>query len=280
MHDDPAQGVRRKKDSTLVRAAEAVRDGKASAMISAGNTGATMAVGAAADGSHLGRQAPGDRHADPGPGRDARPSCSTPAPTPRCRPSGSCSSRSDGVGVRPSPLRHRAPAGRPAVDRRGAGQGRHACARRPTSCSARAPASELRRQRRGPRRHERRPSTSCVTDGFTGNVVLKTPRRRHEGRRQGAARGVRRRGALQAARRRADAGAAAALRDAEPRHLRRRRAARRRRRVHHRPRLVRARRRSPTASASPATWSSTTWSARSAPPSPATPESTARRSSR
>ncbi len=44
MLDDPAQGVRRKKDSTLVRAAEAVRDGKASAMISAGNTGATMAA--------------------------------------------------------------------------------------------------------------------------------------------------------------------------------------------------------------------------------------------
>jgi glycerol-3-phosphate acyltransferase PlsX len=43
MHDDPAQGVRRMKDSTLVRAAEAVRDGRASAMISAGNTGATMA---------------------------------------------------------------------------------------------------------------------------------------------------------------------------------------------------------------------------------------------
>jgi glycerol-3-phosphate acyltransferase PlsX len=43
MDEDPAQGVRRKKDSTLVRAAEAVRDGRASAMISAGNTGATMA---------------------------------------------------------------------------------------------------------------------------------------------------------------------------------------------------------------------------------------------
>lgn len=43
MDEDAAQGVRRKKDSTLVRAAEAVRDGKASAMISAGNTGATMA---------------------------------------------------------------------------------------------------------------------------------------------------------------------------------------------------------------------------------------------
>ncbi|MCU1502961.1 MAG: plsX [Ilumatobacteraceae bacterium] len=43
MHEDAAGAVRRKKDSSLVRAAEAVRDGKASAMVSAGNTGATMA---------------------------------------------------------------------------------------------------------------------------------------------------------------------------------------------------------------------------------------------
>jgi glycerol-3-phosphate acyltransferase PlsX len=43
MEDDPGQGVRRKKDSSLVRAAEAVRDGRAMAMVSAGNTGATMA---------------------------------------------------------------------------------------------------------------------------------------------------------------------------------------------------------------------------------------------
>jgi glycerol-3-phosphate acyltransferase PlsX len=43
MHDDPGGAVRRKKDSSLVRAAEAVRDGRASAMVSAGNTGATMA---------------------------------------------------------------------------------------------------------------------------------------------------------------------------------------------------------------------------------------------
>jgi glycerol-3-phosphate acyltransferase PlsX len=43
MHDDPAKAVRTKKDSSLVRAAEAVRDGKASAMVSAGNTGAAMA---------------------------------------------------------------------------------------------------------------------------------------------------------------------------------------------------------------------------------------------
>ncbi len=43
MDEDPGQGVRRKKDSSLVRAAEAVRDGRALAMVSAGNTGATMA---------------------------------------------------------------------------------------------------------------------------------------------------------------------------------------------------------------------------------------------
>ena len=43
MHDDPTKAVRSKKDSSLLRAAEAVRDGRASAMVSAGNTGATMA---------------------------------------------------------------------------------------------------------------------------------------------------------------------------------------------------------------------------------------------
>ena len=36
MDADPGASVRRMKDSTLVRAAEAVRDGKASAMVSAG----------------------------------------------------------------------------------------------------------------------------------------------------------------------------------------------------------------------------------------------------
>jgi glycerol-3-phosphate acyltransferase PlsX len=44
MDEDPAGGVRRKKDSSLVRCAELVRDGKACAMVSAGNTGATMAA--------------------------------------------------------------------------------------------------------------------------------------------------------------------------------------------------------------------------------------------
>lgn len=44
MGADPAKAVRRLKDSSIVRAAEAVRDGSASALLSAGNTGAAMAA--------------------------------------------------------------------------------------------------------------------------------------------------------------------------------------------------------------------------------------------
>lgn len=43
MDEDAARSVRTKKDSSLVRCAEAVRDGRALAMVSAGNTGAAMA---------------------------------------------------------------------------------------------------------------------------------------------------------------------------------------------------------------------------------------------
>jgi glycerol-3-phosphate acyltransferase PlsX len=44
MSDEPATSVRKKKDSSVVRAAEAVRDGEAAACLSAGNTGAAMAA--------------------------------------------------------------------------------------------------------------------------------------------------------------------------------------------------------------------------------------------
>jgi len=44
MDEDPASAARRKKNSSLVRCAQAVRDGRAQAMVGAGNTGATMAA--------------------------------------------------------------------------------------------------------------------------------------------------------------------------------------------------------------------------------------------
>jgi glycerol-3-phosphate acyltransferase PlsX len=114
MDDDPAHGVRRKKDSTLVRAAELVRDGKASAMISAGNTGATMASALLRMGRIRGV---------------SRPAIATPLPVPghehlarrrrQCRGAGRVARAvgPDGFHLRPAPLRcHRAPGG-PAVDR-------------------------------------------------------------------------------------------------------------------------------------------------------------------
>jgi glycerol-3-phosphate acyltransferase PlsX len=44
MDEEPGAAVRRKKDASVVRAAESVRDGRAHAMVGAGNTGATMAA--------------------------------------------------------------------------------------------------------------------------------------------------------------------------------------------------------------------------------------------
>ena len=67
MGDDPATSVRQKKDASLNVAAKAVRDGRASAMVSAGNTGATM--GAAL--LRMGRI-----------GGVARPAIATPIPRP------------------------------------------------------------------------------------------------------------------------------------------------------------------------------------------------------
>lgn len=43
MEDKPVEGIRKKKDSSMVRAIELVRDAKADAIISAGNTGALVA---------------------------------------------------------------------------------------------------------------------------------------------------------------------------------------------------------------------------------------------
>ena len=68
---DAGSKVRTMKDSSLVRAAEAVRDGKASAMVSAGNTGATMASALLRMGRIKGV---------------ARPAIATPIPVPGSKP--------------------------------------------------------------------------------------------------------------------------------------------------------------------------------------------------
>jgi len=70
MDADPGKSIRRMKDSSLVRAAEAVRDGRASAMVSAGNTGATMASALFRMGRIKGVQRPAIATPIPVPGLD------------------------------------------------------------------------------------------------------------------------------------------------------------------------------------------------------------------
>jgi glycerol-3-phosphate acyltransferase PlsX len=70
MDADPGSSVRKMKDSSLVRAAEAARDGRASAMVSAGNTGATMASALLRMGRIKGVQRPAIATPIPVPGAD------------------------------------------------------------------------------------------------------------------------------------------------------------------------------------------------------------------
>lgn len=67
MDADPGSSVRTMKDSSLVRAAEAVRDERACAMVSAGNTGATMASALLRTGRIKGVARPAIATAIPGP---------------------------------------------------------------------------------------------------------------------------------------------------------------------------------------------------------------------
>jgi glycerol-3-phosphate acyltransferase PlsX len=72
MHDDPASSVRTRKDASLVRCAEAVRDGRAQAMVGAGNTGATMAAALLRMGRIKGIARPGIGLLIPRPGMHAQ----------------------------------------------------------------------------------------------------------------------------------------------------------------------------------------------------------------
>jgi glycerol-3-phosphate acyltransferase PlsX len=69
MDEDPAGAIRRKRDSSVVRAAEAVRDGQAGAMVSAGNTGAAVASALLRIGRIPGVQRPAIATVLPVPGR-------------------------------------------------------------------------------------------------------------------------------------------------------------------------------------------------------------------
>ena len=146
MHDEPGVSVRTKKDASVVRAAEAVRDGRADAMVGAGNTGRTMASALLRFGRIRGA---------------ARPAVAVPIPVPfgrphllvdggattDCTPGVADAVRVHGPDVRAGPPRGGRADGRAALERRGAGQGRRA-AQADLRPARRQPV--VRRQRRGP----------------------------------------------------------------------------------------------------------------------------------
>ncbi len=234
MHDDPASAVRRKKDSTLVRAAEAVRDGRAGAMISAGNTGATMASALLRMGRIKGVK---------------RPAIATPIPVPGSTPTvmldagANAEVQADWL-VQFAQMgsiyaRHRFDIDNPRVGLLSIGE------EASKGDSLRKETHELLAVTPGINfigNVEGRDIMSdeldvCVTDGFTGNVVLKTL----EGGMKAVIAALLDAFSPEEFKPHADAldaRAAAAVRDAQPRHVRRCDPARGRRGVHHRPWFV------------------------------------------
>ena len=233
MDDEPATAVRTKKDSSLVRCAEAVRDGRAAAMVGAGNTGATMAAALLRMGRIRACTGPRSRCRCRCPGASAGASSST-----RARPSirnrrGWCSGR----GWAASTPRVRLGVDEPTIgllsNGEEAGKGD----------DLRKQAGALLADVKGfVGNVEGRDLMSgvadvIVTDGFTGNVALKTL----EGAMLGLAGLVfsrRRRARVGVRRRRLEAAAPRSGRAAAPRQHRRRGAARRQRRLRDLARLV------------------------------------------
>ncbi len=148
---DPPAVVRTRKDSSVVVSAELVRDGKADAMTSAGNTGAAMAAALLRMGRIKGAARPAIAVPIPVPGRAPQILVDGGA-TVDCTRRVAPPVRGHGPRVRPHPPRDRRAARRPPLQRRGAGQGR-----RPPQ--GRVPHAHvdagLHRQRRGPRLHAR-----------------------------------------------------------------------------------------------------------------------------
>ena len=231
------------KDSSLVRAAEAVRDGKASAMVSAGNTGATMASALLRMGRIKGVARPAIATPIPAPGHDTRRSCSTPAPTPSASPSGWCSSPRWAPCSPAAATASSTPRVGAALDRRGAHQGQPAgqgdprAAGRAGAWSSAAGATFVGNVEGRDLMTD--DADVVVTDGFTGNVALKTLEGGLQAARRRPSRGVRhrptrpRRPPTCCCRRCSRSTPAA-----RPRQHRRGDAPRRRRGLHHQPRLV------------------------------------------
>ena len=146
MDDKPAEAVRGKPDSSLVRAVRAVGDGEADAVVSAGNTGAMLAAEPAA------RSPPARACYRPGiavviPTAHGPSVLIDAGANAEARPEHLLQFGHMGSIFAEEVLGHRAPAGPTALDRRGAREGEPADPRR--ARAARRELAAVRRERRG-----------------------------------------------------------------------------------------------------------------------------------
>ena len=189
MHEDPGRAVRTKKDSSLVRAAEAVRDGTAVGHGQRRQHRGHHGQRPVPHGPHPGRGPAGDRHADSG-ARDDPDRAARRRRQRRVHRRLAGAVRPDGLGLRQTAVRDRRSPGRAALDRRGTrqgqppGQGDVRPARGRRSRARRA----LHRQRRRPRRHVRRRRRGRHRR-LHRQRGPEDPGRLHEVRLQGGARG-------------------------------------------------------------------------------------------
>ena len=222
-----------------MRAAEAVRDGKASAMVSAGNTGATMGSALLRMGRIKGVARPAIATPIPCPGADTPTVMLDAGANAECQPDWLVQFAQMGAVF----ARERYGIATPRVGLLSIGEepGKGDSLRKETFALLAEPGlgrrGRLRRQRRGPGPHvaRRRRGRHRRVHRQRGP---QDPRGRHAGPGRRAGHRLRHRRRQPGRRRRPDAGAAAALRRARPRLHRGRHAPRRRRSVHHQPRIV------------------------------------------
>ena len=196
MDDKPAEAVRGKPDSSLVAACRAVGEGRADAVVSAGNTGAMLAAGLLEIRRLPGVMRPAIAVADPGPRRpvgadrlrrERRCAAGAPAPV-----------RPHGLDLRRGDPRDRQSRSAAAVDRRGAGEGQPARARGSRPARRERPellgehrepraAREGRRRRRRRRLHRQHRVEAARGDDPDG--VRRAPRGDHARRRSASSAG-------------------------------------------------------------------------------------------
>ncbi len=169
MAEPAAAALRRKPRASIRVAAEAVRDGRAAALFSAGHTGAAVMAAHARVRPAARRRSPGARDDHPDAAvaggaarfrRDRRVPAAAPRPV-----------RGHGVGVRARRARLRDAARRAAVGRRGREQGQRADARGASAAqdgAGRASSATSKGATSTPGEAD-----VIVCDGFTGNVTLK-----------------------------------------------------------------------------------------------------------